>query len=187
MLALGYLQENLLLDSIICKIWEFLGYLQQGSRWNEMLCVARVMDAQNLLLAVLGRPQLLLVVVGSEKWRKSRECRHLRWNRGKTWQQLHVFDVLSAHMEKETDCLTNAKGTRGICAFLGKVLLGCDWNKDSVFNLQSPKRQIGLAWIKCLVPSDPEVSRTRVALCQGCQVSHRAYSACFILKSHLGF
>lgn len=154
-----------------------------------MLCVARVMDAQNLLLTMLGRPELLPVAVGNKKWRKTRECRHLRWNSGKAWQQLHAFDVFAAHMEKETDCLTNAKGMRGICAFLGKVMLCRDGNKDSVLNFfQSPKRQIDLAWIKCLVPSDPEVSRMgRVALCEGCQVSHRAYSACFILKSHLGF
>ncbi|XP_053813035.1 mitogen-activated protein kinase 9 isoform X5 [Vidua macroura] len=57
---------------------EFLGYLQQCSGWNEMLCVARVMDAQNLLLTVLGRPELLPAAVGNEKWRKTREYRHLR-------------------------------------------------------------------------------------------------------------
>ncbi|NXU05742.1 MK09 kinase, partial [Buphagus erythrorhynchus] len=39
---------------------------------------------------------------------------------GKAWQQLCAFDVLSAHMMKDTDCLTNAKSMRGICAFLGK-------------------------------------------------------------------
>lgn len=57
----------------------------------------------------------------------------------KLWQQWSVFDVLSAHMEKETDCLTNAKSTRGICAFLGKVVLCCDCNKDSVFNFSSSR------------------------------------------------
>lgn len=82
MLALDYLQKILLLDSVICVFpgggWEFLGYLQQCLGWNEMLCVARVMDALNLLLTVLGGPELLPAAAGNEKWRKTRECRHLR-------------------------------------------------------------------------------------------------------------
>lgn len=145
MLALDYLQENLLLDSVICIFpdggWEFLGYLQQCSGWNEMLCVARVMDAQNLLLTVLGRPELLPVAVALET-RNGEEpgsvdtCGEIM---EKLWQQWSVFDVLSAHMEKETDCLTNAKSTRGICAFLGKVVLCCDCNKDSAFNFSSSR------------------------------------------------
>lgn len=141
MLALDSLQENLLLDSIICTFpdggWEFLGCLQQCSGWNEVLCVARVMDAQTLLQALLGRPELLPAAVGNEKWRETRECRHLRWHGGKAWQQPCGFGVLSAHMEKEPDGLTNAKSTRGICAFLGKIMLCCDCRKDSVFNFSS--------------------------------------------------
>lgn len=42
-------------------------------------------------------------------------------------------------MEKETDCLTNAERTRGICAFLGKSPALCDCDKDSVFNFSSSR------------------------------------------------
>lgn len=79
------------------------------------------------------------------------------------------------------------KSWGGIHAFLGKIMLYCDYNKDSVFNFSSsrvPKsRQIYLAWAKLLVAFDFEVTRTgRLVFSAGCKVIHIVCSACFTLK-----
>lgn len=88
------------------------------------------------------------------------------------------------------------KAWGGIHAFLGKIMLYCDCNKDTVFNFSSsrvPKsRQTYLAWAKLVVTFDLEVTRTgRVVFSAGCKVIHIVCPACFTLKgsffSHLGF
>lgn len=82
-----------------------------------MLCVARVVDAQTLLQALLGRPELLPAVWEMRNGEKPGNA-GTKGDMVEKPGSSHVFVVFFLPCGEGNYGLTNAKSTRGICAFL---------------------------------------------------------------------
>lgn len=171
-LVFGDLQQGTKF-SMYFPIWStgLSGYLDQCSGLNEMLCIARAVDALELLLAGAVRASVTgsCCCTRNEKYRKTRQRSYWGWNSGKPSSTRVVLMLFLPRWCRKLVAWLMQKAWGGIHAFLGKIMFYCDCNKDSVFNFFSsrvPKsRQIHLAWAKILFTFDPEVTRIGKVVC----------------------